>query len=156
MVSRRIRSAVTRLASSQDVARWPTSSSSYPARVNPAQVRAWAQQHLESEITAIEPVAGGRTDTISAVHLRQGEPVMLRYVSIERWGEIGRQHVVCEALGCRLMKDSSLPVPRLIASDPDGSATGNYVNITTLLPGRVRLGPLNLDAIDELAKIAVV
>jgi aminoglycoside phosphotransferase (APT) family kinase protein len=81
---------------------------------------------------------------------------MLRHVSVERWGEIGRQHVVCEAMGCQLMDGSSLPVPRLIASDPDGSRTGDYVNITTWLPGRVRLGPLNLDAIDELAKIAVI
>ena len=88
----------------------------YPAQVIPAQVRAWAQEHLKSEIIAIEPVGGGRTDTISAVYLRRGEPVILRYVSIERWGEIGRQHVSCEALGCRLMEGSNLPVPRLIAS----------------------------------------
>ena len=128
----------------------------YPALVIPAQVRAWAQEHLKSEIIAIEPVGGGRTDTISAVYLRRGEPVVLRYVSIERWGEIGRQHVSCEALGCRLMEGSSLPVPHLIASDPDGSRAGDYANLTTWLPGRVRLGPLSLDAIDELAKIAVI
>jgi aminoglycoside phosphotransferase (APT) family kinase protein len=124
--------------------------------VIPAQVRAWAQQHLESEIIAIEPVGGGRTDTISAVYLRHGEPVILRYVSIERWGEIGRQHVVCEALGCRLMEGSSLPVPHLIASEPDGSRAGDYANLTSWLPGRVRLEPLDLDAIDELARIAVI
>ncbi|HEX3199350.1 MAG TPA: hypothetical protein VHR39_17530, partial [Propionibacteriaceae bacterium] len=87
----------------------------------PAQVRAWAQEHLKSEIIAIEPVGGGRTDTISAIYLRRGEPVILRYVSIERWGEIGRQHVSCEALGCRLMEGTNLPVPHLIASDADGS-----------------------------------
>ena len=75
---------------------------------------------------AIEPVGGGRTDTISVVHLPLGEPVMLRYVSIERWGEIGRQHVSCEALGCTLMEGSSLPVPHLIASDSDGSQAGAY------------------------------
>ena len=122
----------------------------------PAQVRAWAQEHLKSEIIAIEPVGGGRTDTISAVYLRDGEPVILRYVSIKRWGEIGRRHVSCEALGCRLMEGSGLPVPRLIASDPDGSRAGDYANLTTWLPGSVRLGPLSLDAIDELAKIAVL
>jgi aminoglycoside phosphotransferase (APT) family kinase protein len=82
--------------------------------------------------------------------------VILRYVSIERWGEIGRQHVSCEALGCTLMEGSSLPVPHLIASDPDGSQAGAYANLTTWLPGRVRLEPLSLDAIDELARIAVI
>jgi aminoglycoside phosphotransferase (APT) family kinase protein len=128
----------------------------YPARVIPARVRAWAQEHVESEIIAIEPVGGGRTDTISAVYLLRGEPVILRYVSIERWGEIGRQHVSCEALGCTLMEGSSLPVPHLIASDPDGSQAGAYANLTTWLPGGVRLEPLSLDAIDELARIAVI
>jgi aminoglycoside phosphotransferase (APT) family kinase protein len=124
--------------------------------VNPAQVRTWAQEHLESEITAIEPVRGGRTDTISAVYLRHGGPVILRCAAIERWGEVGRQHVVCEALGCRLMEGSGLPVPHLIASDPDGSQSGAYTNLTTWLPGRVRLDPLGHGAIDELAKIAVI
>jgi aminoglycoside phosphotransferase (APT) family kinase protein len=124
--------------------------------VIPAQVRAWAQEHLESTIIAIEPVGGGRTDTISAVYLRSGEPVILRYVSIDRWGEIGRQHVVCEALGCTLMEGSGLPVPQLIASDPEGGQAGAYANLTTWLPGHVRLEPLNLDAIDELARIAVI
>ena len=59
-------------------------------------MRAWAQEHLESEIIAIEPVGGGRTDTISAVYLLRGEPVILRYVSIERWSEIGRQNAIDE------------------------------------------------------------
>jgi aminoglycoside phosphotransferase (APT) family kinase protein len=134
--------------------RHPADTSS--AREVPKRVRAWAQEQLESEIIAIKPVGGGRTDTISAVYLRQGERVILRCVSVERWGEIGRQHVVCEALGCRLMEGSSLPVPKLIASDPDGSDSGDYANLTTWVPGQVRLGPLSLDAIDELAKIAVI
>jgi hypothetical protein len=135
---------------------WRRPADTSPPRAVPARAREWAQEHLESEIIAIRPVGGGRTDTISAVYLRHGEPVILRYVSVERWGEIGRQHVACEALGCRLMKGSSLPVPRLIASDPDGSGAGDYANLTTCLPGRVRLGPLNLHAIDELAKTAVI
>lgn len=135
---------------------WRRPADTSPRRVVPARVRAWAQEHLDSEITAITPVGGGRTDTIYTVYLRHGEPVILRYVSVDRWGEIGRRHVVCEALGCRLMEGSSLPVPQLIASDPDGSSTGDYANLTTFLPGRVRLGPLNLNAIDELAKIAVI
>ena len=119
-------------------------------------MRAWAQEHLESEIIAIEPVGGGRTDTISAVYLRRGEPVILRYVSSRTLGRDRPPTCLCEALGCRLMEGSSLPVPQLIASDPDGSSTGDYANLTTWLPGRVRLGPLNLNAIDEFAKIAVI
>jgi aminoglycoside phosphotransferase (APT) family kinase protein len=54
------------------------------------------------------------------------------------------------------MEGSGLPVPHLIASDPDGSQSGAYTNLTTWLPGRVRLDPLGHGAIDELAKIAVI
>jgi aminoglycoside phosphotransferase (APT) family kinase protein len=105
---------------------------------------------------SIEPVGGGLTDTISAVTFRHGDPVILRYVSIPRWGEIGRRHVISEARGCQLMAGSGLPVPRLIASDPVGDQSGDYANLTTWLPGEVRLGPLGAKAIDALAAVAVV
>jgi hypothetical protein len=124
--------------------------------VIPERVRAWAQEHLDDEIVSIEPIGGGLTDTISAIHFRTGNPVVLRYVSITRWGEVGRRHVVSEALGCRLMEGSGLPVPRLIASDPTGEGAGDYANMTSWLPGRVRLEPLGRPAIDELARIATV
>ena len=122
----------------------------------PEQVRAWAQEHLDQEITSVEPVGGGLTDTISAVRFAEGDPVILRYVDIERWGEIGRRHVSCEALGTRLLTDSGLPAPRLLASDPVGDQAGGYANLTTWLPGEVRLDPLSFKAIDALARVAVI
>ncbi len=122
----------------------------------PERVRAWAQEQLGDRIVSIVPVGGGLTDTISAVHFADGDPVILRHVSIDRWGEVGRQHVISEALGCRLMADSRLPTPRLIATDPDGNETGAYVNLTTWLPGRVRLGHLGPAAIEALAQVAVI
>jgi hypothetical protein len=124
--------------------------------VVPERVRAWAQDHLDGEIHSIEPVGGGLTDTISAITLGHGDPVILRHVSIARWGEIGRRHVICEARGCQVMAASGLPVPRLIASDPVGDQAGDYANLTTWLPGEVRLGPLSPRAIDALAAAAVV
>ena len=73
---------------------WRRPADTYPARAVPQRVLAWAQDHLSSEIVAIKPVGGGRTDTISAIHLRDGEPIILRHVSVERWGEIGVAFVV--------------------------------------------------------------
>ena len=60
-----------------------------------------------------------------------------------------------EALGCRLVRGSDVPAPVLIASDTDGRATGGWANLTSLLPGRVRLDRLGPTAVDALADVAV-
>lgn len=115
--------------------------------------RVWAQHHLDTPILDIVRVGGGLTDTIWSVQLDHADPVVLRYVDIDRWGEVGRRHVLGEALACRLMESSPVPTPRLIASDPTG-VSGAYANLTTWLPGSVRLGPLDDAALDALARAA--
>ncbi len=120
----------------------------------PQRVREWAQTHLGADIVGVEAVEGGRTDTISMLRLRNGAAVILRHLAPGRWGEVGHRHVVSEAIGCRLAAGSGLPVPRLIASDPDAAQSGAYANLTSWLPGRVRLDPLGKGAIDALAGVA--
>jgi aminoglycoside phosphotransferase (APT) family kinase protein len=124
--------------------------------VIPERARGWVQDHLDTEVIAIEPVIGGRTDTISAVHLADGRRVMLRYMPAETWGRIGPQHVAAEALGCRLMAGSGLPVPELIASDALGTHAGGSANLTSWLAGRVRLDATGRPAVEELARAAAV
>lgn len=119
------------------------------------RVWAWAQEHSDRPIRTIEAIAGGLTDTISAVHFDSGDPLILRHASVARWGETGRRHIAREAIGTRLLHGSGLPVPQLVASDPDGSQTGDYANLTTWRPGRVRLDRLGPAAMDELARVAV-
>jgi aminoglycoside phosphotransferase (APT) family kinase protein len=128
----------------------------YPARVIPERVRAWAQERLDRDIVSVAPIGGGLTDTIFALNFDDGDPAILRYSPAIRWGQLGRQHIICEAAGCRLTSGSGLPVPHLIATDPDGLDHHGFVNLTTWLPGRVRLDALNLAAIDELARVAAV
>lgn len=131
-------------------------------RAVPDRVQAWAQQQVDTEITLIEPLPGGRTHTIHAVHLDHGDPLILRYVPIDTWGETGHRHIVAEAGATALLAHSSsivagaVAVPRLIASDPDGSRTGAYVNLISWLSGVVRLDPLGPAAVDELARVATV
>lgn len=119
------------------------------------RVWAWAQEHSTRPIRAIQAIAGGLTDTISAVRFDTGDPLILRHASVARWGETGRRHIAREAIGTRLLRGSGLPIPELVASDPDGSQTGAYVNLTTWRPGQVRLDRLNPVAMDELARVAV-
>jgi aminoglycoside phosphotransferase (APT) family kinase protein len=119
-------------------------------------VLTWVREHLDRPLAAVAPVPGGRTDTIWAVRTEDGDPVILRWMPLDRWGETGRRHVGAEALGCLLLAPSGLPTPRLLASDPDGDATGACLNLTTWLPGQVRLDPLGPAAVDTLARAAVV
>ena len=60
-----------------------------------------------------------------------------------------------EALGCRAVAGAPFPAPRLVASDLEGRATGGWANLTTHLPGAVRLDRLGPAAIDALAALAV-
>jgi aminoglycoside phosphotransferase (APT) family kinase protein len=124
--------------------------------VIPVRARSWVQEQLDTEVISIEPVIGGRTDTISSVRLAAGGPLILRYMPVQEWGRIGAQHVAAEALGCQLMAGSGLPVPELIASDPLGLRAGGSANLTSWLPGRVRLDATGPTAIDELARAAAV
>ena len=122
----------------------------------PKRAWAWAQNHLDRPIASITPVSGGRTGTVYDVRFSSGDPVVLRYQSKENWGELGRRHITAEATAARLLVGSPLPVPKLIASDPTGAETGGYANLTTWLPGRVRLDRLSSAAIDRLARAAAV
>jgi aminoglycoside phosphotransferase (APT) family kinase protein len=124
--------------------------------VVPERAHVWAQNQLDRPIASITPVSGGRTGTVYNVRCSSGDPVVLRYQTKEDWGEQGRQHITAEAIAARLLVGSPLPVARLIASDPTGVEAGGYANLTTWLPGQVRLDRLSSAAIDQLAHAAAV
>ncbi len=126
-----------------------------PEWVVPPAVVAWVRGQLGTDLDSVTPVRGGRTDTIFAVRSQtRPTPVILRWMPVTVWGQIGRRHVTAEARGCGLMEASGLPTPHLLASDPDGHGTGGYANLTSWLPGRVRLDPLGDAAVAELARVA--
>ncbi|HEX5334835.1 MAG TPA: phosphotransferase, partial [Propionicimonas sp.] len=81
--------------------------------------------------------------------------LVVRWCDPREWGETGREHVRRETLACGLLAGSGLPVPRLIAADPDGCLAGGPANLVTWLPGVTRLDPLSAAAIDALAALAV-
>lgn len=121
----------------------------------PEPVLAWVSTHTHSAIVDVRPIGAGITNTKLIITLDQGDPLVLRWSDPQVWGETGREHVRREAQACRLLADTSLPVPRLIASDDDGRATGGSANLLTWLPGRVRHDRLGPDALRSLASITV-
>ena len=121
----------------------------------PARVRIWADAVAPGLVTEAERVPGGLTNTIWRLTLAHDGPVILRWVDPELWGAEGHRHVSLEALGCDVVAGAGLPTPRLLASDPDGVHTGGYANLTTFLPGRVRLDRLAGPAVADLARVAI-
>jgi len=95
------------------------------------------------------------TNTKWILALANGERLVMRWADPDAWGSVGREHVRREGVACRLLAGSTLPVPELLASDPDGGWAGGPANLLTWLPGRPRLDRLATPAIAALARLAV-
>ena len=121
----------------------------------PDRVRLWCAESLGQELLGAEQIGGGFTDAVWRVDVASG-PAILRWLDADHpYAADGPQWVVREALGCRLTRDTAVPSPVLIASDPEGEATGGWANLTSFLPGRIRLDRLGPAALDALADVAV-
>ena len=121
----------------------------------PGRVRTWAEALAPQAVIDVTPIGGGITNTKWLLRLTGGGSLVLRWADPLVWGAIGREHVRREALACRLLAGSALPVPRLVACDLDGANAGGPANLMTWRPGRVRLERLGPAAITALARLAV-
>jgi aminoglycoside phosphotransferase (APT) family kinase protein len=124
-------------------------------RALPDRARTWAEALAPRAVVDVTAIGGGITDTKWVLHLAEGDPLVIRWSDPQVWGKTGREHVLREALACRLLTGAALPVPQLIASDLDGATAGGPANLMTWRPGRVRLGRLELTAITAWARLAV-
>nr|WP_232531564.1 aminoglycoside phosphotransferase family protein [Microlunatus antarcticus] len=121
----------------------------------PERVRRWCAEALGDEVLGAERLGGGITDAIWRIRTRSGSAI-LRWLDPDHpYAADAPQWVVREALGLRLTRGSAVPAPVLLASDPDGVATGGWANLSTFLPGRVRLDRLGPAALDALADVAL-
>ena len=121
----------------------------------PDRVRRWCADALGEDVLEAEPLTGGFTDAIWRITVASGAAILRWLGEGHPYAADARQWVAREALGCRLTEGSGVPVPVLIASDPDGEATGGWASLTSFLPGRVRLDRLGPAAMDALADVAV-
>jgi aminoglycoside phosphotransferase (APT) family kinase protein len=115
----------------------------------------WATAAVPEDVVHVAPLGGGITNTKWVLVLTSGERLVMRWADPARWGLLGREHVRREVLACQLLVEAGLPVPVLIASDPDGISAGGPANLLTWRPGHSRLNPLSRSAIDALAHAAV-
>ena len=105
-------------------------------------LRDWLRPLL-GEVELVRPLTGGITGQM--LHLRRtdgGEDVVVR-----RWsGDDPEQPELVrrEAAGLRALAGTDLPLPALLAADPDGTGSGRPSTVTTFLPGAVDLAPTDL------------
>ncbi len=121
----------------------------------PDRALSWARSTAGQAIVDVAPIGGGITNTKWIVKLVAGGPLVMRWADPEVWGAVGREHVRREALACRLLADSTLPVAELLASDLDGTSAGGPANLMAWRPGHTRLDRLKSAAITALAGSAV-
>lgn len=110
-----------------------------PAPELAPRLREWLVQEV-GEVIAVESLIGGLTAQM--LHLRRvdgGADIVVR-----RWSgddPYETERVRTEAAGLTALAETDLPVPRLIAADPDGAASGRPTTVTTFLDGAVDLTP---------------
>lgn len=121
----------------------------------PHGARVWAETAAPHPVVDFTAIVGGFTETKWLLRLSEGDPLVMRWSDPHRWGTVGREHVRREVLACQLLADAALPVPRLLASDVEGSSAGGPANLVSWLPGAGRLERLDLAATAELADLAV-
>ncbi len=150
-----------KLAVGRCVARWADDGWAAPERraavtaTLPPAALAWIGAHTSSSVVDVSAADGGITRTKWTVQLADGQTLILRWSDPQVWGATGRDHVRREAAACRLLADSGVPVPRLIATDGDGGAAGGAANLMSRLPGATRLDPLSPVAVEALAQLTV-
>lgn len=108
------------------------------ASIDPA-LRAWLTREVGA-FSLVGPLIGGITGQNVRIRPLDGTGDLV----VRSWPVDGEDHGVRvrrEIAGLEALAATDLPVPRLIAADPDGASTGSPTTVTTFLPGQVDLTP---------------
>ncbi|MBP2381588.1 phosphotransferase family protein [Brachybacterium sacelli] len=107
-------------------------------------LRAWLSPFV-GEVSLVRSLVGGITGQMLQVRRADGRGDVV----VRRWsGDGSWQHdmVRREAAGLDALADAGLPIPSLLAADPEGAASGLPTTLTRFLPGQVELAPFDLRA----------
>ncbi|UEJ81881.1 phosphotransferase [Brachybacterium halotolerans subsp. kimchii] len=117
-------------------------------------LRRWLEP-LVGGVALVRPLVGGITGQMLQLRPASGGEDLV----VRRWRSSGPEEqdlVRREVTGLEALTDSGLPIPRLLAADPDGSGSGLPSTVTSFLPGRVELDPPDLRKwVRRLAKMLV-
>ncbi|WP_157697147.1 phosphotransferase [Brachybacterium avium] len=108
------------------------------AALDPALL-AWLSP-VVGEVSLVQTLTGGITGQMLQLRRADGQGDLV----VRRWPgerESDQEMVRREVAGLDALAEVGLPVPSLLAADPDGAATGRPTTLTHFLPGRVELAP---------------
>jgi aminoglycoside phosphotransferase (APT) family kinase protein len=119
-----------------------------------APVLDWLADVLESAapLRSAQLLSGSSSATLYALRPDSGPELVLRLYTKAEWLAEEPDVPLHEAANLRKLVSSGLPVPKLVALDPDGSRCGVPALLMTRLPGRIELTPPDLD--DWLRQLA--
>ncbi len=113
---------------------------------------AWAEEHL-GPVADVRALEGGRTSTMLALRPRDGEPAVLRLMTVEPWRTHGAELTARERHTQRLLAESPVPAPRTLALDAAGERCGHPAHLMTRLPGRLELPRSDRGSLELLAEL---
>jgi len=121
-----------------------------------APVLDWLAQVLgpNEPLRSCKRLNGATSSTLFALQTGAGTQLVLRLFTQVEWLAEEPDVPFHEAENLRKLVHSGLPVPELVALDPDGARCGLPALLMTALPGRVDLLPANMDAwLSQLAAL---
>ncbi|MCH8813790.1 MAG: aminoglycoside phosphotransferase family protein [Chloroflexi bacterium] len=108
----------------------------------PERALAWAARAVgpRASVEAVRRLPGGKSSSVHALTIGDQTLVIRQFVDRE-WLEREPDLASHEAAVLRLLERSSVPAPRLVAVDADGSESGHPSVLMSHLPGKVVLEP---------------
>lgn len=106
----------------------------------------WVEATLRTSVVNVEALEGGNSSSVHRLTMSgPPSPVVLRRYVLE-WTADEPEIPFNEALALGLLDAMDLPAPRLLAADPDGTATGLPTTLMTAVPGSVVWEPDDLES----------
>ena len=113
---------------------------------------AWAAE-VVGPVSGVRALEGGRTSTMLALTPRDGEPVVLRLMTVEPWRTHSAELTTRERDTQRAARGTPVPAPLSLALDAAGERCGQPAHLMTLVPGRLETGRVDAEALGHLADL---
>jgi aminoglycoside phosphotransferase (APT) family kinase protein len=121
----------------------------------PLRALDWLEDALgPGVLLSAHPLRGATSSTLFRLQTKAGPDLVLRLFTNQDWLVEEPDAPRREAANLLKMRPYNLPVPELVALDPDGSRCGVPALVMTSLPGRVDLTPADMDGwLSQLAEL---
>ena len=119
----------------------------------PSAVRSWVRRELEVDVLRWKRLPGASTSAVHRLMLASGQSVVLRRY-VWRWVlEDSPEVPYREVDALQFAAANGLPVPAVLAADPDGTSVGDGVPalVMSFVPG----SPVAVPDLHDLAQVAV-